>query len=154
MFIAYHLQYKIPILKRILRFPSARDEEYRLKQEGMKLLEKMGLGHISNEITKNLPYGYQRIIGVCMALSIKPSLLLLDEPITGMNQNEINFMISKIRDIRDSGITIVVVEHNMEAIMRLCERILVLNFGRKIAEGTPQEIKSDESVIEAYLGKE
>lgn len=154
VYTACHLHYRANIAQRLLRLPSAIKEEEKLKGRGEAILEMMGLGPVTNEITKNLPHGYQRILGVCIALAIHPRLLLLDEPLTGMNQNEIQTMINLVTKIRDSGITIIMIEHNVGAVMKLCDRIMVLNYGRKIAEGLPNEIRSNDTVIEAYLGRE
>jgi branched-chain amino acid transport system ATP-binding protein len=154
VFIAGHLNYKTSAWKRLLRLPSAMREEAGLRLEGQRVLDEMGLGGFKTELTKNLPHGHQRILGICIALVTRPKLLLLDEPLTGMNANEINTTARLIREVRDSGVTIVMIEHNMEAVMSLCDRIVVLDQGRKIAEGPPDTIRRDRKVIDAYLGNE
>jgi branched-chain amino acid transport system ATP-binding protein len=154
VFTGYHLSYKTNRLKRILRTPIALREEELLRQKATEILEFMGLIPQKDEIAANLPHGHQRILGVCMALATHPKLLLLDEPVTGMNATETQNMINLIKQIRERGITIVLVEHDMKAVMNLCDRIVVLNYGQKIAEGLPEEIRENKEVIEAYLGRE
>jgi branched-chain amino acid transport system ATP-binding protein len=154
VFMANHLNYKEGMWKSVLRLPSAIKEEKELKKKGEAILEKTGLGAYKNEIARNLPYGHQRILGVCIALAVQPKLVLLDEPMTGMNKNEIQEMVEVVRWIRNSGITVIMIEHNMDAVMNLCDRIVVIDHGTKIAEGKPKEVRENQEVIEAYLGRE
>lgn len=149
----FHLRYKQPKWKAILHTKAAREEDHVVEQKAMEILEFWKLGPLRDELAHNLPLGSQRALGICIALATNPKLLLLDEPFTGMTPTETATMMERVRQLRDRGITIVTVEHNMKAIMGLCERIVVLNFGRKIAEGSPQEIGENTEVIEAYLGK-
>ena len=116
------------------------------------VLEFTGLDAYADQLARNLPHGHQRILGIAMALAARPRLLLLDEPVTGMNLDESGRVMALVKTIRDRGTTILLVEHNMKAVMGTCERIIVLNFGQKLAEGTPVEVSTNPAVIEAYLG--
>lgn len=117
-----------------------------------EVLEFTGLAPQADEPAKNLPHGYQRTLGIAMALATQPQLLMLDEPVTGMNHTESQRVMELVKTIRDRGATVLLVEHNMKAVMGTCERIVVLNFGQKLTEGDPAQVGSNRDVIEAYLG--
>jgi len=117
-----------------------------------EVLEFTGLALHAHQLAKNLPHGHQRILGIAMALAARPRLLMLDEPVTGMNFEESQRTMGLVKTIRDRGTTILLVEHNMKAVMSTCERIVVLSFGQKLAEGTPAEVSTNRDVITAYLG--
>jgi branched-chain amino acid transport system ATP-binding protein len=118
------------------------------------LLESLDLYSFRNELPRNLPFGLQRQVQIAVTLATGPEVILLDEPVSGMNQAEANRTADLVRRVRDSGITPVIVEHNMNFVMNLCERIVVLDHGIKIAEGMPEEIRNNPAVIQAYLGAE
>jgi branched-chain amino acid transport system ATP-binding protein len=120
----------------------------------MDTINFVGLYDYRLDMAKNLAHGHQRALGVAIALAADPKLLILDEPVTGMNVEEKETMMGLINRIRERGITVLVVEHDMKVVMGLCDRIAVLNFGMKIAQGTPEEIQKNQDVIEAYLGAE
>jgi len=152
--VAHHLQAKAGFMGAIFDSPAAREDNRDIEQKTMSILDYMGLVPFKDELAKNLPHGHLRLLGIALALAANPELLLLDEPITGMNPEEVNTVMGKIEGLWEKGITLVVVEHNMKALMKLGRRIVVMNFGRKIAEGTPEEIQHNKEVIEAYLGTE
>ena len=151
--IGFHKNYSGGLLRQFLHTTQARKEHRICTQSTMELLQFMGLSLLKDELAKNLPYGHQRCLGVCIALATRPSLLMLDEPVAGMNSEETMSMVKLIRKIRDNGITVLMVEHDMAAVADLCEKISVLNYGEKIAEGSMDEIRENEKVIEAYLGR-
>ena len=117
-----------------------------------EVLDFVGLTAHADQLTRNLPHGHQRVLGIAMALAAQPRLLLLDEPVTGMNLDESGRVMDLVKTIRSRGTTILLVEHNMRAVMGTCERIVVLNFGQKLAEGTPAQVSTSPEVIQAYLG--
>jgi len=131
-----------------------KEEEERIEAESMEILNFLDLGHLADKKAGSLPYGEQRRVEIARALSCKPEVLLLDEPAAGMNPVEIQYLNQLILKIRDHyDLTIMVVEHQMRLVMEICEEILVLNFGKKLAIGKPDELKSNQAVLEAYLGK-
>lgn len=137
----------------MLGLPSSRREERETLANARQLLNMVGLADKEQEYAENLAYGEQRRLEIARAMALKPSLLLLDEPAAGMNAGEKEDLMGLIRLIREQHkLTIILVEHDMNLVMNICERIAVLDYGRKIAEGTPDEIRNDERVIESYLG--
>jgi len=149
-----HIHYKYPGYSAVLHTNRFRHAENLAEVEAENLLEIFGLRARANDYAKNLPYGDQRRLEIARALAAKPKLLLLDEPAAGLNDSETRALMETIHDVRDRfGIAILLIEHNMELVMGICERIVVLNFGKTIAVGTPAEIRANDAVIEAYLGE-
>jgi branched-chain amino acid transport system ATP-binding protein len=137
----------------VLSLPNFRSNEKRMREAALSHLRVLGLDHFADHPATSLPYGFQRKLEIARAIATGPSILLLDEPAAGMNAQETAELTGFIRQIRHQfDLTIIVVEHDMSLIMRLCDRIQVLNYGRIIAEDTPAQIRTDPAVIEAYLG--
>ena len=152
--IAHHLRSKANLFGFYIGSSSARNDEDEFRRSADEILEFLSLGEIAGELASNLPQGHLRALGIAIGLATNPKILLLDEPFAGMNHDETMRTVKLVSGVRDRGVTILLVEHDMPAVMKISDRIVVLNFGEKIAEGTPDEIQVNEQVIEAYLGSE
>lgn len=151
--IGCHIPAKTRIFGDVFRVPSVRRNESEAQQRAGDIVKLAGLGGITDGLARDLPHGHQRALGVAIGLAAEPKVLCLDEPLTGMNLEERQFMLRLIEKIRREGITVLLVEHDVKSVMGICDRIMVLNFGTKIAEGNVDEIRNNKDVIEAYLGK-
>ena len=153
--IGRHCRTSAGIVGAVLKGKKTTDEEQQIVEHSYEILEKLGLDNFVNEFAKNLPYGAQRRLEIARAMATEPFLLLLDEPAAGMNPQETKELVELIQKIRDEEkISILLIEHDMKLVMSLSERIYVVDYGKKIAEGIPEEIKNNPVVIKAYLGEE
>lgn len=153
--IANHLRIKSNFMEAILKLPRYKKEEKAMYEKSMNLLEKVGLADLKDEKSSSLPYGQQRRLEIARALATDPTVLLLDEPAAGMNPKETDDLTHFIKQIRDEfDLTIFMIEHHMQVVMGISNRIYVLDYGVTIAQGSPYEIQNNQRVIEAYLGVE
>jgi branched-chain amino acid transport system ATP-binding protein len=153
--VSQHHQLGYGFLHSVLRTSRFLKSERQVKKKAEELMDLLGLTYCAQEFPKNLPYGLQRRVEIGRALSLRPRLLLLDEPAAGMNSGEVDRIVETIRWVRDEfKLTILLIEHDMRVVMNVCEDMKVLDFGETIAEGRPDEIRQNPRVIQAYLGEE
>jgi len=149
----FHIRTKSSLASAMFKTGTYKNDEEMVTEQGKALLSDMGLSAYTDTLANNLPYGLQRKVEIARALALEPTILMLDEPAAGMNPNETKELSSFILDLHAKGFTIAVIEHDMKFVMNTCNRVLVLNFGKKICEGTPDEVKNNKDVVEAYFGK-
>ncbi len=150
---SFHLHPRSSLFDTFFNTRTYRRNEAAILVQSLEILRQVGLEKVKDDLAKNLPHGFQKMLGVARALATRPKMLLLDEPLGGMNPSEIDFALNAIRNTREHGMTILIVEHNMQ-VLGLCDRVVVISFGQKICEGLPREIRENKQVIDAYLGGE
>ena len=152
--LGHHLRQRGTLIETLLRLPRSRSSERDSRSAALELLVSLGMEHLANVQARALSYGDQRRVEIARALALGPSLLLLDEPAAGMNSTETDGLCEFLLSLRESSLTILIIEHDMDMIMRMSDLVVVLNFGLKIAEGPPDFVRNEPHVIEAYLGSE
>jgi branched-chain amino acid transport system ATP-binding protein len=150
---SFHLKPKSSLFDIYFNTLTYRKNEVFIMEKSLEILELVGLDKVKDELAKNLPHGYQKMLGVARALATQPKLILMDEPLGGMNPSEIEFSLNAISKTRQNGVTVLIVEHNMQ-ILDLCDRVVVINFGQKVCEGLPEDVRVNEDVCRAYFGSE
>lgn len=148
-----HTRSRSGILSCMFKVPWHLKEERHVREEAGRWLEFCGITGLAEQKASNLPFGKGRLLEIARAMAVRPAIMLMDEPAAGLNNRETAELASLVRKIRDTGVTVVLVEHDMELVMDICDRIIVLNLGKKLAEGTPREIQENQAVISAYLGE-
>ena len=151
--VGMHVRTRCGLIGSVLKTPGVIAEERKSRERALELLDFVGLADYADRKSADLPFGWQRLLELARALASEPGLLLLDEPAAGLNMSETDTLGELIENIRQQGVTVLLVEHDMALTMRICDRIIVLDRGKKIAEGTPRDIQSNEAVMAAYLGK-
>jgi branched-chain amino acid transport system ATP-binding protein len=152
--VGLHTKSRSGIIASAFKLPGHLREERRIKERAASWLEFAGIADLAHTEAANLPFGKGRLLEIARAMALEPHIILMDEPAAGLNSRETSDLGSLIKKIKDSGVTVALVEHDMELVMEICNKIVVLNLGLKLAEGTPREIQEDKKVITAYLGED
>jgi branched-chain amino acid transport system ATP-binding protein len=150
----FHIHRAVPAWQYVIPGPASRHDRKRFRDEANELLAFVGLGARAGERAAALPYGQQRMLEIARALATRPRLFMLDEPAAGLNAAEVDFLLQRLAQISERGVTVVVVEHNMDLVMNVAERVFVMDHGEALFEGTPREVQANRQVIAAYLGGE